>query len=107
MLTPSPSRAAELVMFERGGCVWCARWNRDIAPVYGRTAEGQRLPLRRVDISVDRKGGIALREPVLYSPTFVVVDDGREVGRITGYAGEEAFWGLLGALTARLPRFGT
>ena len=34
----------------------------------------------------------------------VLVEDGREVGRIPGYAGEEAFWGLLAGLTKNLSR---
>lgn len=38
-----------------------------------------------------------------YAPTFVLVDGGREVGRITGYMSQDAFWGLLGAMTRDLP----
>jgi hypothetical protein len=43
------ARAAELVMFERAGCAWCEAFDRDIAPIYGKTDEGLRTPLRRVD----------------------------------------------------------
>jgi hypothetical protein len=32
---------------------------------------------------------------VLFSPTFVVMDKGREVGRILGYPGEDFFWPML------------
>ena len=32
----------------------------------------------------------------------VLVRDGREIGRILGYGGEEHFWGLLGPLLQRL-----
>ena len=46
--------------------------------------------------------GIALASPVRYTPTFVVVDNGREVGRITGYINDDAFWGLLGGFVARI-----
>lgn len=97
-----PACASELVMFFRGGCVWCERWDRDIGSVYDKTEEAQRLPLRRVDIMTDRVGGIALREPVRFTPTFVIVDDGHEVGRITGYAGEDTFWGLLDSIAAKI-----
>jgi Thioredoxin-like domain len=102
LLWPTLSRAAELVMFEQGGCVWCARWNHDVAPVYGKTAEAKILPLRRVDIGQQAAAGVTLAAPVRYTPTFVVVDNGREVGRITGYINDEAFWGLLDALAAKL-----
>jgi hypothetical protein len=94
--------ASELVMFERDGCPWCQRWNSEIGAAYDRTPEATRLPLRRVN--VDRQpAGFRLKEPVRYTPTFVVVDDGAEVGRITGYINDESFWGLLGALAAKLP----
>lgn len=87
--------AAELVMFERQGCPWCVRFNEEVAPLYGRTKEAARAPLRRVDI--DRAGGadVQLRGPVRYTPTFVLAEGGREVGRITGYPGQDHFWGLL------------
>jgi hypothetical protein len=102
LLCPALSNAAELVMFEQGGCVWCARWNRDVGPVYDKTAEAKLLPLRRVNIGQQAAAGIALDAPVRYTPTFVVVDNGREIGRITGYINDGAFWGLLDALEAKL-----
>ena len=46
--------------------------------------------------------GVALASPVRFTPTFVVVDQGREIGRITGYSNDNAFWGLLDALAAKL-----
>lgn len=102
MLFPVSVQAAELVMFWRGGCVWCVRWDRDVGAVYDKTPESRVLPLRRVDVERERTGGIALKEPVRYTPTFVIVDDGREIGRITGYISDESFWGLLGTYAARL-----
>jgi hypothetical protein len=102
LLWPAMSQAAELVMFERGGCVWCARWNHDVGPVYDKTAEAKVLPLRRVDIGRQTAAGITLAAPVVYTPTFVVVDRGREIGRITGFINDEAFWGLLDTLAAKL-----
>jgi thioredoxin-related protein len=102
LLSAPLAQAAELVMFEQGGCVWCAKWNREVAPIYAKTTEAQVLPLRRVDIDRQNSTGIALAGRVLYTPTFVVVDDGREIGRITGYSSDQAFWGLLDGLVAKL-----
>lgn len=34
----------------------------------------------------------------------MVVNGGREIGRITGYINDAAFWGLLGTLAAKLTR---
>ncbi len=96
------ARASELVMFERDGCVWCQRWDRTIAPIYAKTDEARLLPLRRVDIDRQSADGIILAAPVRFTPTFVVVDQGREVGRITGYANDESFWGLLAMFAAKI-----
>src|SRR4051812_9334327 len=102
LLLAVQAQAAELVMFEQGGCVYCARWNRDVAPIYDKTAEARVLPLRRVDIGQQNAAGVSLAEPVRYTPTFVVAEGGREIGRITGYINDESFWGLLGTLAAKL-----
>jgi len=47
--------------------------------------------------------GIRLVAPVVASPTFVLADNGREIGRIVGYPGADFFWGLLGQLLSKLP----
>lgn len=94
-----PASARELLMFERKGCAYCLKFAREVAPIYGKTDEGRRAPLKRVDLSDGLPGDVALASPVRFTPTFVLVDEGREVGRITGYASDEAFWGLLGSMT--------
>ena len=97
-------RAAELVMFEEQGCPWCERWHREVGFAYPKTEEGRRAPLRRVEIARSRDIGVRLAGPVTASPTFVLVEDGREVGRIVGHPGADFFWGLLGDLLAKLDR---
>lgn len=98
------AKAAELVMFESDFCEWCDAWHAEIGPIYPKTAEGRRAPLRTVDIYDPRPGDLAAIEGVRFTPTFVLLDDrGREVGRINGYPGEDFFWGLLGELIAKLP----
>jgi hypothetical protein len=101
-LWPAGALCAELVMFERAGCPWCQRWDREVGASYAKTAQAKRLPLRRIDIGAAAGHGIVLASPVRYTPTFVVVDDGREVGRITGYSNDDAFWGLLDTLAGKL-----
>ena len=98
----APAAAAELVMFEAAGCPYCARWNRDVAPIYPKTVEGKRAPLRRVDIAAPRPADLAAIGGVVYTPTFVLMDGGREIGRIVGYGGDEIFWSLLTDLVAKL-----
>lgn len=89
-------------MFERTGCVWCARWHAEVGRVYPLTTEGRRAPLRSVNIDRGVPTEFALVPPVFYSPTFVLLQSGKEVGRITGYAGDDAFWGLLTRLVKEL-----
>lgn len=97
-----PSAAAELVMFEEPGCAWCAAWREEIGVVYDKTDEGRRAPLRRVDKAVERPSDLAAIQGVLFSPTFVLLDEGIEIGRIVGYPGEHFFWPMLQELLARL-----
>ncbi len=94
--------AAELIMFETSLCEWCEAWDQDVGVVYHKTEEGRLAPLRRVEHHGPRPAGLGAVGPVVYTPTFVLVDRGRELGRITGYPGEDHFWGLLGVLLQRL-----
>jgi len=90
--------AMELVMFEQESCEWCEVWDREISEVYPKTAEGKAAPLRRVDIFDPRPADLkGLRRPH-FTPTFVLVNKGKEIGRIRGYPGEDFFWGMLGEL---------
>jgi hypothetical protein len=106
-LSLSNARAAELVMFEQAGCAWCEAFDREIAPIYGKTEEGLRSPLRRVDTAQRLPADLAFIETERLTPLFVLVDRGREIGRIRGYPGEDHFWGLLGVLMKKLDAPGT
>ncbi|MGX1786614.1 thioredoxin fold domain-containing protein [Bosea sp. NPDC055332] len=100
VLLPLPALAAELVMYTRNACPFCLRFEREVAPVYAKTPEGRAAPLRRVELPAGGMHDEGLREPVIATPTFVLLDDGREAGRITGYLNDDMFWGLLGRLVA-------
>lgn len=95
--------AAELLMMEQPGCVWCARFNEEIAPAWPKTEEGRTTPLRRVDITGKWPDDLAHIAKERFTPTFVLVDDGKEIGRIRGYVGDEFFWYRIGELIALLP----
>ncbi len=100
---PGSAQAAELVMFETLGCPWCLACDEEVGIIYHKTAEGRAAPLRRLDIGDPRPPELAALPGIIYTPTFVLMDGGREIGRIVGYLGEDQFWGLLGELFARLP----
>ena len=84
-----------LIMVEEQDCVWCARWDDQIAPIYPKTQAGKAAPLRRVDINDDKPADLHFARSLHYTPTFVLMVDGREVSRIEGYPGEDFFWGVL------------
>ena len=95
---PVPSLAETyLLMAEETGCYWCAQWNAEVSAKYPKTPEGQAAPLRRYDIQSDAPD-VAFARRVRFTPTFILVRDGAELGRIEGYPGEDFFWGLLGVL---------
>lgn len=99
----SSSTAAELLMIEEDGCFWCEAWNKDISEIYPKTLEGKSAPLRRVDISSNLEDEIQLKRSVHFTPTFLLIEDGKEINRIEGYPGEDFFWGLLGKMLEELP----
>jgi hypothetical protein len=101
-LPATASRAAELVMFERPGCAWCARFNAEIAPIYGKTEESQAAPLRRVDLGRPLPADLSGIDPGAFTPTFVVLQEGREIGRIRGYPGDAFFFGLLNRILSSM-----
>ena len=96
------AQTAELVMFDRAGCAWCLRWEQDVGPIYPKTPEGKRAPLRHVSLDRAIPQDLKLKPAIFYTPTFVLMEKGREIGRITGYMGDDAFWGLLGVLMHNL-----
>ncbi len=98
------TQAAELVMLEQDGCAWCLRWDEEISGIYPKTTEGKLAPLRRVDIDEPWPLDLAGINPDQYTPTFVLVHEGVELGRLRGYAGDEFFWVLLGEMLEKIPR---
>ncbi|MFQ5755435.1 MAG: hypothetical protein ACE5H7_05000 [Acidiferrobacterales bacterium] len=95
------SPATELIMFRSQTCEWCDMWEADVGSVYAKTPESRSMPLRRVDIEDPLPPDLTAIEPVAYTPTFVLWENGRELGRIVGYSGESHFWGLLEMLMHR------
>ena len=95
--------ATELVMMEEEGCGWCERWREEVGVVYDRTPEGKVAPLRLVDVHEPLPNDLQFLKPAYFTPTFILVSEGREIGRIQGYPGEDFFWALLGQLLTKLP----
>lgn len=93
----------QLLMLEQVGCYWCTKWKKEIGPIYPKTSEAKIAPLRNVDINEPWPKDLKNIAIDHFTPTFVVVNEGKEVGRIRGYAGDEFFWTLLDELLNKLP----
>ncbi len=95
VLSSIPAKALELVMVEQQGCSYCEMWDEQIADIYPKTAEGRFAPLRRMDITETDSADVTFARTVNFTPTFVLVEAGQELGRIEGYPGEDFFWWML------------
>ncbi len=95
---------ASLVMLERHDCPWCRRGLREVGEQsWNRSDLGRRAPLRRVDVAQGLPEDLRFVGAWRFTPTFVLVANGRELGRIVGYQADYFFWQQAEALLARLP----
>ena len=96
-----PSRALDLLMVEQPGCVYCARWEAEIGPIWPRTEVAQAVPLRHVQKADGAPEGMRFARPVVFTPTFILVSDqGEELARLEGYPGENFFWPVIEKMVA-------
>jgi hypothetical protein len=89
--------SVRLIMVEEPGCRFCRQWDAEIAGGYRKSAEGRFAPLKRVQRDDPAIKGLA---PIVYTPTFVVMRSGEELGRITGYPGADYFYSELRPILA-------
>ena len=95
--------AAQLIMVEQQGCSWCQIWNEEIGEAYPKTDEGQIAPLRRIDLGDGWPEDLKDIRPERLTPTFILVENGEEIGRLRGYPGEHFFWPMLAEMLKKLP----
>ena len=93
-ILPALVVAAELLMVREDNCPWCVVWDEEIGPIYPKTPEGKFAPLMHVDLgeSID---DTRILKSVIYTPTFILIENGVEIARLEGYPGEDFFWTLL------------
>ena len=100
-----PAKAADsrgqLVMITSSHCPWCEAFEDDVGKGYDRTEEALIYPLRRHDFYHKMPDDLAHLTPATMTPTFIIISDGVEVGRIVGYPGAELFWWRISEFTAQ------
>ena len=102
--TAAAEAPASFVMLERRDCPWCRRWHREVgAASWNGSNLGRRAPLRRVDLAEGMPEDLRQLAAWRFTPTFVLMTEGRSVGQIIGYQGDLFFWQQAEALFTRLP----
>lgn len=91
-IVPSKEETMELVVMEAPGCVYCTLFRRDVLPSYSASQQAKDVPIRFVDLNDEAATALGLDGPIDVVPTFVVMKNNREVGRIPGYMGPEFFF---------------
>lgn len=87
----------QLLMVDDKACIWCRRWDAEVRESYRNSPLGRIAPLvRRAKFHRD----LARYEPLAFTPTFLLLRDGHEIGRIVGYSGADFFWSEIERLIA-------
>ena len=85
----------ELVMVTSDHCPFCKAWERDVGFIYSNTPYAQKARLRRVDIADMASTLPELPTIVFGTPTFLILENNMEVGRIEGYQSSDLFFWAL------------
>lgn len=99
-----PAFGAELVMVEQPGCHYCEQWNSQVSAIYPKTKVGQHAPLRREQLRAP-PSDVSYARPVNFTPTFILAENGKEIGRLEGYPGEDFFWFFVEKMVAENTSF--
>ena len=75
--------AAESIMINSPNCKWCDTWVNEVGVVYTHTGQVKKAQLQLIEIDDALTLALCMNHPVTFTPTFLIADDTREVGRIT------------------------
>lgn len=94
-LTAKPISRLELLVIEVAGCTVCELVRSHIQPAYEASPHARRVPMRYVDITSIDELALGLETRVSTVPTIVLMRDGKELDRISGYTGPTNFFAVL------------
>ena len=95
------AHAAQLVMVDSKTCHYCQLWHEEIGEGYPYSAEGKIAPLRIIQIE-NIPNDLSHLQGIIYTPTFILMDEEKEIDRITGYPGKDFFYPLLSNMLEKL-----
>src|SRR6056300_597564 len=101
------ANSVELLYFFDKGCGACQMFDREVGYHYDKTTEGKQAPMKKVEYQVWRSQSPqpyaeVLEKRVIGTPTFVMVHEGKEVDRLTGYSNDELFWLAMQHMLSRV-----
>ena len=94
--------AASLIMVDWAACPHCQRFHREVEPGYSADPAGRRAALRRVNVLRSWPSDLRGIRRAHAAPVFILVDNGHEIGRFSGYGGRALFWRNLNILLSRM-----
>lgn len=81
----------ELIMFTTSICAYCAIFEKEIGEAYDSHELTKKAPLIRINLDEYGTGPYHLTKPLRYAPTFILMNNGKEVGRLTGHMDQFIF----------------
>lgn len=93
----------EMIVIEAKNCIYCKLFRRDVLPGFRSSKHADEVSIRFLDINELEDKSLQLQHEVQIVPTFVVVSDNREIGRIPGYIGPTDFYYAIGRVIERAP----
>jgi len=90
--TAAPGSNLQLVVLEVDGCIYCDVFRRRLLTAYQASKQGKKAPVRFVDINDPAIGDLGLSQPVGMVPTFIMLENNQEIGRIPGLMGQQDFF---------------
>ena len=81
-----------MLMITDKNCLYCIIWEKQIGKIYPKTDIAKKFPLQRIEV----KNFINYKKYDLkktnITPTFILIKNANEEGRIEGYTNPEMFW---------------
>ena len=92
---------SRLIMVTSDHCLYCQAWELDVGAVYDKSPYAPKLPLTRVNIGSKMPRGVIFQRPVVGTPTFLIIHNGQEIDRQSGYNDKKMFWFWLSEHAAK------
>ena len=80
-----------LIMITSEYCVYCKIWEKEVGTIYPKTEMSKNFPLKKINVKNKKfLQSFLIDNPI--TPTFIIIEEKLEKGRIIGYSNSEMFW---------------